>query len=63
MTFARGIKVNLIELCVKAAELGIQVDPDGLLEDRDIVINEKVTTPTGIVLEHPDKIKTSLDLS
>lgn len=60
VTFAREIKVNLIELCVKAAELGIQVDPDGLLEDRDVVINEKVTTPTGIVL---DKIKTSLDLS
>ena len=33
------LKAGLVELCTKAAALGIEVDPDGLVEDRAEVLD------------------------
>jgi len=35
-------KPALIELCYYAAELGMEIDPDGLVEDRADVIRQKL---------------------
>ena len=36
-------KASLVQLCAAAAELDIEVDPDGLVEDRAEVIQQKLT--------------------
>lgn len=58
-------KADLTELCHLAREVGIEVDPDGLLEDRDEVIQEKLTTDSGAVLENPftiNKVTNNLNI-
>ena len=49
-------KADLTELCCLAKDIGIEVDPDGLLEDRDDIIQDKLTTESG-VLENPFTLK------
>ena len=46
---ANYLKAGLVELCTAANDLGICVDPDGLLEDRDAVLQEKLLTDDGLL--------------
>ncbi len=46
-------KAELVDLCEAATELDIEIDPDGLLEDREEVIRSKLLTPTGLTLTNP----------
>ena len=46
---AKYLKAGLVELCTAANELGIDVDPDGLVEDRDAVLTEKLQTQDGFL--------------
>ena len=46
-------KASLVELCTAALELNIEVDPDGLLEDRDHVISSKLKKEKGGSLPNP----------
>ena len=41
------LKAGLVELCAAAHELGIEIDPDGLVEDRHEVIQDKLKTDFG----------------
>ena len=41
------LKAGLVELCAAAHELGIEIDPDGLVEDRHEVIQDKLKTNFG----------------
>ena len=42
MTFDKSKKAGLIELCEKAESLGIEIDPDGFIEDKENIILEKL---------------------
>ena len=46
-------KASLEELCISANQVGLDVDPDGLKENRDDVIQEKLILPDGSKLELP----------
>ena len=46
-------KASLVELCETSVELGLTVDPDGLVEDRVEVVNSKLTTHNNILLPNP----------
>ena len=39
--YAHQRKLNLARLCEAAVEIGLDIDPDGLIEDRNEVISEK----------------------
>ena len=52
--FADQRKAGLVELCEKAEEVGIDIDPDGLLEDRNENLKGKLTTPNNNSLPNPD---------
>ena len=39
------LKAKLVELCEAAEDLGIDIDPDGLVEDREYVIASKLKIP------------------
>ena len=56
-------KVELLRLCKAASTLGIQCDPDGLCDNREIVIQQKLTTPNSIFLKNPGLCEGSNDLS
>ncbi len=43
VTFSKERKAGLTLLCEKALNLNIEVDPDGLCEDREDVLREKLT--------------------
>jgi len=43
VSIANQPKAGLIDLCKAAFELGLEVDPDGLLENREEIIQEKLT--------------------
>ena len=47
-------KKELVELCEAANETWIEVDPDGLLENREEVIKKKLVTPDNTVLQNPE---------
>ena len=49
---ANRVKAGLLDLCNACLELGVEVDPDGLVEDRSEVIGEKLTYD-GFKLENP----------
>ena len=51
--------MDLCEYCIK---LNIEVDPDGLLEDRDEVLKDKLHLPDGTVLPQPDTVSGDTDL-
>ena len=57
-------KNELVELCKAANETGIEVDPYGLLENREEVIHKKkLVTPDKTVLQNPELCNGSPDLS
>ena len=56
-------KPELLDLCNAAHDLGIEIDPDGLLEDREEILKYKLTTKENIVLPSPDTMQGSTDLS
>jgi hypothetical protein len=45
VTFSDLWKAELVEICEAADRLGIDVDPDGLLEDREDILREKLLIP------------------
>ena len=53
VTFANTKKYELLELCTLAEEVGLQVDPDNFIEDRDEIIGAKLT-------DHVDGTTTAL---
>ena len=55
-------KATLIELCIAACELQIEVDPDGLVEDRAEVINNKLTLD-GQLLTNPTLLNCTHDMT
>ena len=61
--FSNTKKADLIELCDIAASLNIEVDPDGLVEDRSDILKQKVTTVTGENSVSPQLIEGSYDIS
>jgi len=60
--FSGSTKYDLMRLCEFADEVGLVVDPDGLIEDRDEVIRSKLTTPDGTLLNNPQLMTGSKDL-
>ena len=66
---ARGVvianqrKFDLVRLCEAAEDIGIEVDPDGLLEDREEILKEKLTTHDNERLKNPVLEVKSDDLS
>ena len=57
VTFSGRNKASLVELCQAAHELGLEVDPDGLIEDRGEVILSKLTLNDGRQLTNPVLLK------
>ena len=45
--FSNTKKADLIDLCDIAASLNIEVDPDGLVEDRSDILKQNLTNVTG----------------
>ena len=62
VTFSDLKKVELLDLCKLAAEIGLEIDPDGLIEDKESVIKEKLSHH-GITVENPALLTGSQDLS
>ena len=62
MIFSDQNKVDLVELCENCIKLNIEVHPDGLLEDRDEVLKDKLHLPDGTVLPQPDTVSGDTDL-
>jgi hypothetical protein len=62
VTFSDLRKAELVEICEAADRLGIDVDPDGLLEDREDILREKLLIPEGLMLPNPETVKGSQDL-
>ena len=51
-------------MCIKVAEIGIVIDPDGICEDRHDLIINKTMTPAGKMLQNPLTLQqTTPDLS
>jgi len=62
VTFSGQKKCDLISLCNLAVEVGLTVDPDGLVEDREEVLLGKLTTHDGLLLTNPQLLSGSKDL-
>ena len=56
-------RASLEDLCLRASEIGLEVDPDGLLEDRTEILQSKLTTPNGVILQNPYHICVSPNIS
>ncbi len=56
-------KASLVELCEAALKLNIEVDPDGLLEDREHVISSKLMKENGTFLPNPGTLAKVNDIS
>ncbi len=52
------LKTSLVEWCNLAAEIGLEVDPDGLLEDWESVIHKILVTCTGSILLNSVELNT-----
>ena len=50
VTLSGQKKCDLTSLCDLAIEVGLPVDPDGLVEDREEVLLGKLTTHDGLLL-------------
>ena len=53
----------MVEICEAADRLGIDVDPDGLLEDREDTLREKLLIPEGLMLPNPETVKGSENIA
>jgi hypothetical protein len=62
VTFSDLRKTELVEICEAADRLGIDVDPDGLLEDREDILRETLLIPEELMLSNPETVKGSQDL-
>ncbi len=57
-------KVSLVGLCQEAFILNIDIDPDGLLEDRQHIISSKLTLPDGYtILPNPALLEKTNDIT
>ncbi len=56
-------KASLVEMCEEAYRLNIEIDPDGLLEDRQHIINSKLTKESGELLPNPGSLMKDDNLS
>ena len=52
VTYKNELKAGLVELCSEAARLGLEIDPDGLQEDRQHILNSKLNV-CGMSLKCP----------
>ena len=62
VTFSDLRKTELVEICEAADRLGIDVDHDGLLEDREDILRETLLIPEELMLSNPETVKGSQDL-
>ena len=51
--FSNQKKIELIELCLAADELGLDIDPDGLIEDREEILRDKLLLHSGSMIKNP----------
>ena len=63
VTFSDIRKPELIDICQQAERLGIEVDPDGLLEDREEILKEKLTTQNKELLPNPETVQGSKEIN
>ena len=63
VSFSNTRKADLVELCDIAASINIEVDPDGMVEDRSDILRNKLMTDTGENLVSPQLIEGSYDIS
>ena len=56
--FSNQKKCDLIHLCSAEVDLGVQVDHDGLIEDMDEILTEKLSLPSGRMIKNPLIIQT-----
>ena len=63
VVFSTIRKPELIDLCQQAERLGIEVDPDGLLEDREEILKEKLTTKDHGMLPIPETVQGTKELN
>ena len=63
VAIAHQRKLDLVRLCESAEEIGIEGDHDGLLEDREEILKEKLTTHDNEMLNNPVLEVKSDDLS
>ena len=52
---------ELHDLCNKAVEIGLDIDPNGIYEDRDEILSQKLTD-RSTTLRKPSLLKGSLDI-
>ena len=58
VTYSGLRKASLEQLCIQAKELGIEIDPDGLVENREEIISHKLQVPgEQVILENPSSLK------
>ena len=62
VTFSGQNKATLLELCEGAKQIGIEVDPDGLLENREEVIKEKLLHG-GVFFNNPGLLQCSPNIA
>ncbi|KAL4235340.1 hypothetical protein ACF0H5_006975 [Mactra antiquata] len=63
VVFSDTRKADLVELCTLALEVNVEVDPDGLVEDREEVWSEKISIGNNNFLMNPYLISGSADIS
>ena len=63
VSFLDSRRIELFDLCKATERLGIEVDPDGLLEDRDDILREKMTAHDNDLSANPETVTRSKDLS
>ena len=57
-------RAELQDLVKLAIDMNIEIDPDGVMEDREEVINQKLTIENGMILCNPVLLKsTSKDIT
>ena len=59
--YAKELKAGLVELCTAAAALDIEVDPDGLIEDRAEVLNKKLIISENVKVTCPTILENYTD--
>ena len=57
------IFATLLLLCQICVKLNIEIDPDGLIEDRAEILNKKLLLSDGTFLPNPDTLPGSSDIS
>lgn len=57
VSFSGKTKPELLELCQLANTVGIDIDPDGLIEDRTEILKEKLSIGNNEYLVNPFELK------